>query len=253
MKQSTYRHFDPCSRLSEYVHSFWIYANQSEEIKTYTFTPDGFFYIIIYYHKNQIVRYLRTGIFTQPTEAKVLPNTIVIGCRFKILATESLFNKPIANLVNQREFFDTEYLNAKNFDISNFDKLKVQWEKELLKLLPNEKPSENKLRLSRLLYKSIGTLSVKEISNQCFWEQKQINRYFNKYLGISLKTYMSIQRTYNACFQIKKGDLSPAPFDMFYDQSHFIKEIKKYTGVSPKVVFKNQDELFSQIHNIKKK
>jgi len=64
---------------------------------------------------------------------------------------------------------------------------------------------------------------------------------------------MNIQRAYSAYFDIRQGDFSPSPNDTFYDQSHFIKEIKKHTGATPKKVFQNQNETFKQIRNIKKK
>ncbi len=253
MKQSTYQHFDPCTQLNEYVHSFWVHINPNNEKDSFTFAPDGFPKIIIIYQNNQIKRYFKTGIFTEPKEVYVPANSISIGCRFKILAPEYLFNQSIAHLVTKEEPLDINFLNAKNFDITNLDKLIVQWEKELIKLINIKKPHKNKLRLSRLLYKSKGKLTVTQVSEQIFWEQKQINRYFTKYLGISLKSYMSIQRAHSAYFDIKKGDFSPSSDDSFFDQSHLIKEIKKHTGASPKFVFQNQDELFKQIRNITKK
>jgi AraC-like DNA-binding protein len=229
-----------------------MHANPTNEKESFTFVPDGFPKIILVYQNNQIKRYFKTGIFTEPKEVYVPANSIVIGCRFKILAPEYLFNQSIAHLISQEESLDIDYLNAKNFDITNLDKLIVQWEKELVKLINIKKPHKNKLRLSRLLYKSKGTLRVTQVSEQIFWEQKQINRYFNQYLGISLKTYMNIQRAHNAYFDIRQGKLAPT-LGGFYDQSHFIKEIKKHTGATPKEVFQNQNETFKQIKNIKKK
>jgi hypothetical protein len=41
---------------------------------------------------------------------------------------------------------------------------------------------------------------------------------------------------------IKEGKLFPQL--NYYDQSHFIKEIKKFSGVSPKELFKNQNDRF---------
>lgn len=250
----TYRHFDACSELSEYVHSFWMHSNPSDKIEKFTFAPDGFFKIIIVFQNDKIIRYFRTGILTQPEKIQLPPNIIAVGCRFKILAPEYLFKQSIAHLVNKEELLDLDYLNVKGFDISNLDKLIIQWEKELIKLISNKKPDKNKLGLSRLLYKNHnkGNLSVTQVLEQVFWEQKQVNRYFNKYIGFSLKTYMNIQRAYSAYFDIKQAKLAPTQ-DTFYDQSHFIKEIKKYTGATPKEVFQNQNETFKQIRNITKK
>ena len=251
-KKLIYRHFETCSQLSEYVHSFWMHANPSEESETFTFAPDGFFKIIIVFQNNKIIRYFRTGILTQPEKIQLPPNIIAVGCRFKILAPEYIFRKSLADLKNKEEELNIDFLNAKHFDVRNLALLKEQWEKELLKIMPNKKPHNNKLRLSRLLYDTTQVLTVKQVSEQIFWEQRQINRYLMKYLGISLKTYMNIQRAYNAYFDIKQGKLTPTQ-DAFYDQSHFIKEIKKHTGTSPKKVFQNQDNIYKQIRNITKK
>ena len=248
---NTYYHFEASEQLSDYVHSFWAHINPTNEIEAFTFVPDGFFKIIIIYQNNQIVRYFMTGLFDQFKEVFLPPNSICVGCRFKVLAPEYLLNKAVGYLINQEELLDINYLNPKQFDISNLDKLKRQWEKELMKLIKNKVPSENKLRLSRLIYKSEGKLTVTQVSEQIFWEQKQINRYLKKHIGSTLKTYMNIQRVFNAYFDIKQGQLAPQ-HSMFYDQSHFIKEIKKHTGVSPKELFKNQNKIFKQVRNIKK-
>ncbi|UZJ63709.1 hypothetical protein OKW96_14855 [Sphingobacterium sp. KU25419] len=42
------------------------------------------------------------------------------------------------------------------------------------------------------------------------------------------------------------------PEQNFTDQTHFIKEIKKYSGVTPKVLSKNEDHQFIDILTIKK-
>ena len=249
---NTYHHFDACEQLSEYVHSFWAHINPTNEIETSTFAPDGFFKIIIIYQNNQIVRYFITGIVEQFKEIHMPPNSIGVGCRFKILAPEYLLGKSVANLINKEQILNLDLYNVRHFDVNYLDKLKIQWEKELLKTISNRKPNDNKLRLSKLLYESKGTLSVTQVSDQIYWEQRQINRYLNKYLGISLKTYLNIQRAYSAYFDIKQGKLSPTQ-DAFHDQSHFIKEIKKHTGASPKEIFQNQNNTFKQIRNIKKK
>ena len=246
-----YRHFDPIPKLNELVHSFWMHANISDEIETFTFAPDGYFKIIIYYRNNEIIRYFQTGILSKSGTFHIPPKTIGFGCRFKILAPEYLFNKRIANIHNKEKPLSLDYLNMRKFDFESPRKLKEHWEKELLKIMPQKDISNHKLRLSELIYQTRGTLSVTEISNQIYWEKRQINRYFNKNLGLSLKTYLNIQRAYDAYFNIRKGNLKPSL--AFYDQPHFIKEIKKHTGVSPKKVFNSLEEVFKQIHLIKKK
>ena len=62
---------------------------------------------------------------------------------------------------------------------------------------------------------------------------------------------MNIQRGFNTYFDINQGNLA-LQLNKYYDQSHFIKEIKKHTGVSPKELFKNKNKTFKQVRNINK-
>jgi len=79
---------------------------------------------------------------------------------------------------------------------------------------------------------------------------RQINRYFNQQFGISLKAYCNILR-FGASFKhISEGQLFPQ--ESFTDQNHFIKQIKKYAGVTPKELSKNKDEQFIDMVSIGK-
>ncbi len=248
---NTYLHLEPCSQLSEYIHSYFIHRNPTDKMEVFTAAPDSFFKIIIVFRKDQIIQYFINGLFTKPNEICFPSDAWGFGCRFKILAPEYLLNQSVAQYLDKRESLDINFLNVKHLNLNSYEALKEQFDKELLKIMPNKKLHSNKLRLSRLLYDTMGTLSVKEVSNQIFWEQKQINRYLKKYLGVPLKTFMNIQRAYKSYFRIKEGDLTP-DYNSFYDQSHFIKEIKKLAGVSPKEVFRNKNTVFKQIKNMEK-
>ena len=93
-------------------------------------------------------------------------------------------------------------------------------------------------------------MSVQELSENVFWSARQINRYFNQQFGISLKAYCNILRFGSSFKDISEGRLFPE--ENFTDQNHFIKEIKKYSGVTPKELSKNKDDRFMDIVAIKK-
>jgi AraC-like DNA-binding protein len=92
-------------------------------------------------------------------------------------------------------------------------------------------------------------MTVKELSGKVYWSSRQINRYFNQRFGVSLKTYCNILR-FGASFKhISEGKLFPE--QNFTDQNHFIKEIRKYAGVTPKELSKNENGQFVNITAIK--
>jgi AraC-like DNA-binding protein len=83
---------------------------------------------------------------------------------------------------------------------------------------------------------------VKALSEKAYWSSRQINRYFNQQFGLSLKAYCNILRFRAALQQIREGKLFPE--ENFADQTHFIKEIKKFSGVAPKELSQNRNGRF---------
>src|SRR5690606_38443671 len=101
-----------------------------------------------------------------------------------------------------------------------------------IKSLVPEEIDGRKRKIFELVHDTQGEISVKEISEKVFWSARQINQYFNRQFGLSLKEYCQIFRFQASLSYIKAGKLFPQL--NYYDQSHFIKQIKKFTGVTPK-------------------
>lgn len=250
-KKSIYKEIKPSKHIDDFVHSFWAHTNIEDTPKEITISPDSFFKIIFLVQKNQIINYFMTGIWTDNKNFVIPPNTSIFGCRLRILAPEFLINEEIASILNSLKQLELSYLNLGDFTLTNFEFIVKQWETELSKLKPNKSIQANKLRLSQLLYGSKEGLSTTDVSNQIFWTNRQINRYLNKYIGISLKKYLNIQKIYASYLQIRDGKLYPQK--NYFDQAHFIKEVKKHTGETPKSLYQKQNDHFIQLKNIQEK
>jgi AraC-like DNA-binding protein len=118
-----------------------------------------------------------------------------------------------------------------------------------VKTISTKNIDSRKKKLFELIYSSNGSMPVKELSEQVFWSSRQINRYFNQQFGISLKAYCRLLRLGSSFKHISEGRLFPE--QAFTDQNHFIKEVKKYAGVTPKELSKNKDDRFMDITAIK--
>lgn len=250
-KTSTYREIEPVDELKHFVHSFWMHENLSDKTQTLTIFPDSYFKMVFLLKGKKVVNYFMTGIWTGQKNYAIPAHGTTLGCRLKILAPEFLINREVASIKEAYQQLDLSYLNLNKFDFSTFEGIVSQWTTELLKLQPAKSIQENKLRLSQLLYQLKGDISATEVSEQIFWTNRQINRYLNKYVGISLKKYLNIQKCYEAYIQIREGKL--APEKGYFDQAHFIKEVKKHTGETPKSLFDQQNDRFIQLKNIKQK
>lgn len=247
----SYAQLSPSPELADFIDSYWEHKNTANKSISTTIVPDSFFKIIIFLVEGEIESYFLTGIWTDEKEFVIPENTTVYGIRFNILAPEYLLNQELKPLLNTHKDLEVGFLGAKNFNFDSLEQVVAQFETILIKnLKQNKQIHEKKVQLSQLLYQKKGEISAEEVAKQVKWSNRQITRYFNKYLGLSLKKYLNIQKCYASYIHIREGKFFPEKD--FYDQAHFIKEIKKYTGLTPKELHRAQNDRFIQLKDIKK-
>jgi AraC-like DNA-binding protein len=85
---------------------------------------------------------------------------------------------------------------------------------------------------------SRGNIAISQLEKETGYSTRWLRAKFSNYLGIGPKDYASIirfQQCYSALLKNSSIILQQKEFyDYYYDQSHFIKEFKKFTGLSPK-------------------
>lgn len=85
---------------------------------------------------------------------------------------------------------------------------------------------------------NIGMISVDDLAKETFITNKQLDRYFNKRIGLLPKQYIRIKKINFAIAMMeakKKMNLTQIALETgFYDQSHFTNDFKKITGITPK-------------------
>ncbi len=242
---------NPAKGLEELIDSYWAYQNPTNQVQRVTVLPDSFFKIIIEFQGVDIIRYFLTGLWTKEIEITIPAHTSMYGIKFKILAPEYIFQKEIASLILSHQDLQLNFWNIRDVTPGNFQEFVKKIELRITKDIKQKKIQPKKLQLSQLLYFMNGHISAEEVSNQINWSNRQINRYLNKYLGVSLKTYLNIQKCHSSYFHIREGELYPK--NNYFDQPHFIREIKKHTGKTPKEIYKNQNDRFIQLKFIKRK
>lgn len=182
------------------------------------------------------------GLETQPKSANIMFSAF-FAINFNPLSVEYIFQHPIADILNSGKKLPANFWDFTIDDLNDFDEFCTKATRKIQSLLPVA-IDERKRKLFELIFTSNGEISVKELSEKIFWSERQINRYFNQQFGLSLKTYCNILRFQASLRHIKHGELYPQL--NFADQSHFIKEIKKLSGVSPKELHKNKNDRFLQ-------
>jgi len=243
-----YQAVKPDRPLADFVDSFWLLQNQSDCNREVVVLPDGRVDLFFTQSATESFHVTLLGIQTQPGKAIIAPLRQTYAISFNPLAVQSVFQTSIANLVDRATLLPPNFWNFSADDLNDFDLFCAKTTKKIQSLLPRE-VDNRKRTLFDLIYTSNGAITIKELAAQSFWSRQQINRYFDQQFGLTAKAYCNIIR-FRASFQhIKEGKLFPQ--QNFADQSHFIKEVKKLAGVSPKELLKNQNERFIQFSTLR--
>ncbi|MDR2285638.1 MAG: AraC family transcriptional regulator [Sphingobacterium sp.] len=241
--QLQYQFRKPNPDLEDFVYAFSCLSNVSK-IDKGIIIPNGRVDLVWCKVPNQQWEVLLMGLETQ---AKEMPQNNIqafFSISFNPIALEYILRESIADVLNGAKKMPANFWSFEMDEIIDFDTFCTKASAKIKTLIP-AKIDERKRQLFRIIFEKDGNINVSELSEKIVWSERQINRYFNQTLGISLKTYCIILRFQASLPYIQKGQLAPQ-FDNFTDQSHFIKEIKKLSGVSPKELSKNENDRFLQ-------
>jgi AraC-like DNA-binding protein len=238
----------PDNSISHFVHSFWMLENKTGKDILSTLLPNGMADVTLMKMNSDEWQILVRGIDTIPSQVTIPAGTKMFSIGLKLLAVEYLLGNSIKDVLNIGKNISNDFWQFEEGDMKSLKSFCTKATKKI-KTVSTEDIDSRKKKLFDLIYSSHGSITVKELSEKVYWSSRQINRYFNQQFGISLKSYCNILR-FGASFKnISEGNLFPE--QNFTDQNHFIKQIKKYAGVTPKELSKNKDGHFINITAIK--
>jgi AraC-like DNA-binding protein len=245
-----YRLVKPPPALAAFVESFWLLINHSDAAQPVVILPDGRVDVFFSDSASEPYHAMLLGLDTQPDAQVILPRTRIFAISWKLLAVEYILPVQLVDLTQHVYQLPSDYLGSSAADLTDFDSFCAKISAHIQQLIPAE-IDNRKRKLFDLLYASEGALTVEAYADAAAWSSRQINRYFQQFVGLSLKAYCSILRFRAALPQLKGGRLFPEAH--FADQAHFIREIKKYAGVVPKELARNKDDRFIQFSTLPKK
>lgn len=100
----------------------------------------------------------------------------------------------------------------------------------------------------RIIHKNAGAINVKTLLEYLDISERQFERRFSQTVGISPLAYIRVKR-FNEAMQLMKSKQYDTLTDIayalnFHDQSHFIREIKTFTGITPKNLSQKVDNFY---------
>ena len=236
-----YKAVEPDQSLLDFVENIGMFHNPSDQAMEVVLMPDGRIDLFFMQSESEPFQVTLIGLENVPEQQIIPANALAFKISFKPLGAEYLLQTSIADILNNAKVLPKDFWEFTADDVKDFEAFHSKIAKKLKELLPI-KIDERKRKLFKLVYESNGEIKIQQLSEEISWSSREINRYFNKQFGLSLNAFCKILRFKASLEHIAKGRLFPEL--NFTDQTHFSKEIKKFSGVVPSELLKNKDDRF---------
>lgn len=252
--------YEPNIELTEFVKRYWTLDGEKENTPLInTIVPDGTMKLIFHYgdtykhhSKNGEITVLPKcfliGQLTQPYVIEPIGVTGSFVVQFKPNGFLPFATIPIKEMENKAVQLDElfgaegtelgkEILNAK----STTERIQII-ETFLLNLLANKKTIDSVVKSTiETIFNANGKFSVIEFSKSKNISRQQLARKFSSTIGLSPKQLaktIRIQATLKTLLNKEHKSLTDLAYENeYFDQAHFIKEFKEFTGLTPKEFF----------------
>ncbi|MDF2934176.1 MAG: helix-turn-helix protein [Chryseobacterium sp.] len=243
------KHF-PTEQLKPYIKYFVVSENELEnEYKV--FPSSGL--VIGFQYKGQLATVkdnteskLTTAGITGITDGyKIFKNSANIGT-ILVYFTEIGFTHFVSHPANELfnlslsldDIFDKNNVIEveEKLTIATTDKQRIKIvEQFLLSQLKDIEADKLIAEAVKLIYQSNGTIRIKELNEKLFISQSPFEKRFRKVVGTTAKKFASIVR-FNTVLDNLNDSKSLTEIcyeNNFFDQAHFIKDFKQFTGDTP--------------------
>ncbi len=252
--------YEPNIELTEFVKRYWTLDGEKENIPLKnTIVPDGTMKLIFHYgdtykHHSQngeITILPKCFLIGQLTKPYVIEPTGITGSfvvQFKPNGFLPFTSIPIKEMENTAVPLDilfgengiklgNQILNAN----ATSERIQII-ETFLLKELADKKTIDNIVKSTvETIFNTNGQFSVNEFSKSNNINRRQLARKFSSAIGLSPKQLaktIRIQTTLKVLLNEEITSLTDLAYENeYFDQAHFIKEFKEFTGLTPKEFF----------------
>ncbi|MFL8632462.1 helix-turn-helix domain-containing protein [Clostridioides difficile] len=247
----------PCIQLRNWISNFTIsFPNQTIISDNYTIIPHGSVTLVFFYDATGL-HSLLFGPTTKPKTVGSIANRcdVILIIEFQPAGFFPLIGIQQSELIDKVVPFsiintslDLEIKKIFNESLS-IDKLILKLEELLISNIKIEYSYEFILAI-QLIIQNSGNISSQEISKKVFYSSRHLNRLFNQYLGLSMKSFsrlVRINKSIKLLNNSKTSLMSICNELGFYDIPHFIKDFKIVCGITPQKYRANMSDFYSEI------
>lgn len=261
-----YQIYQPHPDLASLVKCYWtLEVPAAVEAQRQRIIPDGCLEMAFilgddikrYTSDNEFVIQPRSMVLGQITEAFFIEPTGYVNCfaiRFYPYGLANFLSTPIKELANKETpligLFGEETAKALEQKISAAANVesRITIIENFLFMKLNEQISIDNIVMATIdtMFSTRGNISIKDMLKDDKSKRRQLERKFTAQVGISPKQLCKVIRLQAVLkMMLNQGSesLSQIAYDSdYYDQSHFIKDFKAFTGMTPKEFFKFDNE-----------
>ena len=246
----------PTERLKPYIKYFLVSENESEnEYKVYP--SSGL--VIGFQYKGQLAtinnnaenKLTSAGITGIADSYKVFKNSADIGTvlvYFTEIGFTHFASHPSNELFNLSlsldNIFDKSKVNEveEKLAVASTDNQRIKIvEHFLVSQLKDIETDKLIVEAVKLIYKTNGTIRIKELNEKLFISQSPFEKRFRKVVGTTAKKFASIVRFNTVLANLNESKtLTEICYENnFFDQAHFTKDFKQFTGDTPESFKRN--------------
>ncbi len=255
-----YKKLNPSKILQPYVESIWIQEDLSFDpgyLPT-KIVPSTRVDLLFYYHepfvhhdkaaKEIIPLNVLHGQMTKPMRVSATGKTGIIIFSFYPWGLSPFINIPLNEFtdksIDMNLVFDSRSMNELHSKIleskCNYERVNI-----IQNFLANSLKEKSKddfiIELAKHINHQNGKIRLSAIAKNNNISRRNLQRRFSKAIGLSPKKFADIIR-FQKALHLKKSGYNWSDIAEqcgYYDQPHFIKEIKSFTGLSPEKIFSN--------------
>ena len=272
MEDMVLKVFMPNRFLQPYISKIWIFESKygipKSDLKL--IAPNGEMKLVIPYKNNMRSTIENKSkehkeasfiIIGQMTKAAIIESEIdfgSIGIDFKPYGAYKFFPFPLSEITNYvyhaPDLFTRmgSELQDRLSEISGINE-KVRFIEEFLlkqMLELNKDDSITELAVNRIVA-SKGLIGVEELSEEVGYSRRHMVRKFTETIGLSPKEFSCIVRFHEIYKKYSLNSFNEEDlYELYYDQSHFVKEFKRFSGMTPGEYLSQTNKFGSIFYNV---
>ncbi|HEY5822925.1 MAG TPA: AraC family transcriptional regulator [Cyclobacteriaceae bacterium] len=248
--------FSPSIILRPYVKEYFV-VTVDKDVTNQVFYPSGYVDFAVNISDGEVVTIINgravdmpnvevLGHLTSPTRLTIAGGTSVLIARIYPFASSLFFPNPISHFTNHS--IDLHDVVGNESDVfykmlteapSVREKVNVLDTFLVQKLMKNEKMQRKAHIIKQVCNDLVAegeAFDIKVLSRRYGFSERYIQKLFIDVVGLTPRSLFSVQRFNKSLNRVlsTKVDLTSIAYDCgYYDQAHFIREFKKYTGLTP--------------------